>query len=169
MKSDTQLLDWQKSEDKVETFTSDSSKGRIFYNQAKWIMYCIHCDEVTRWRPQYFYLPSVPVGTLDLRFRGASEKGDTVEIYCMFYYHDSIPCNANTLTNYFDLLNGIGFDKKSVKKLYFIRDNAMFVSLGKNMRYINELQPEVIEYIQKNRNELNPWFRDEAIRKGILR
>ena len=31
------------------------------------------------------------------------------------------------------------------------------------------LQPEVIKYIRQNKNKLDPWFRKEAIKRGVIK
>jgi hypothetical protein len=169
IKTDTTQLERQNIASAKGGFSSnDSTRFLDLYHKAKWIMYCIHCDDTPKWRPEYSHLPSVPFGSLDLRFRGASQKGDTVEIYCLFYFRDTIPCNENTLTNYYHILFGIGFNKVSGEKLYFNRGDANFVEKGMDSRYANELQPSVISFIKRNENNLNPWFRSEAVKRGII-
>ena len=43
-----------------------------------------------------------------------------------------------------------------------------FFEKGLRSRYENALQPEVIAFIKKNMDKLNPWFREEVERKKII-
>jgi hypothetical protein len=38
--------------------------GNLF-EEAKWRMYCIHCDDTMKWLPVYQHLPTVPFGFLN--------------------------------------------------------------------------------------------------------
>lgn len=154
--------------DKVYVSSNDSVKYAALYDSAKWLMYCIHCDEMTKCRAQYSSLRPAFLSSLGIKFWCAVEKGDTVEIFSEFYYRDSLACDINSLSNYSDILDGIAFDKRSGKRLYYIRGNASFTVVDASSRYVNALQPDVISFIRRHKYELNGWFKGEAERRGLI-
>ena len=148
--------------------TVDFSAVKAFDSEARWLMYCVHCDDTPIWRPAYNSLAKQPLGFLNLKFEEAVQMGDTVECYYQFYYNDTLPCGEKIMSNYHKILDGIGFNKKTGRRVWFIRGNAKFTKTNPASRYDNALQPEVISFIKKHQNQLNPWFYTEAKKRGVL-
>ena len=153
---------------KVNYSKEDSIKFNSFYDESRWLMYCIHCDSFPRWRSKYLGLKKIPFSSLELKLIEIRHIGDTVEFHCQFYYNDSIPCNVNTISNCYDILDGIGFNKRTNKRAYFIRGPASFNVKDPKSRYDKLLQPGLISYIRINKDKLNPWFYSEAKKRGII-
>jgi hypothetical protein len=145
----------------------DSARYVGLYDSAKWLAYCIHCDDKIKGWGKYAGLPQVYLGELSLRYDYSIEKGDTVEFFFHFYY-DTVRCDVNSLANYGMVLNGVAFSKRRHKKIYYIRGDAYIQKTDRRSRYVKELQPEVVRFIRDNKNNLDPWFGNEARRRGVL-
>jgi hypothetical protein len=141
-----------------------------FYDQAKWVMYCIHCDERCRFYKRINITDTPFLGALDLRFDKVKFFTDTTELNFYFYYRDSLKCDVNTFYNYGTLTYGAAFKGNKDSIIYFLSETTItrFSKKGKTSRYDNPLQPEVIAFIKNNKDKLNPWFRKEAIRRKII-
>lgn len=141
------------------------------FDEAKWQLFCLHCDTRLIFYSQMNIADTPFAGSLDLKFDRIKRKHDTTELVFYFYYKDTIQCDAATLKNYFDIDLGVAFrgsNKDSI--LYFVSGATITFSRGENMnlRYDNVLQPDVISFIDKNRKLLNPWFYNEAINRNII-
>ena len=113
---------------------------------------------------------TITFGTLPLKFEGIEKYQDTIELHFYFYYKESIRCD-NILLRNMVINNGAGYKIGSDRILYYSRPstfNRYFITGDGESRYINPLQPAVIEYITRNKDKLAPWFRDEAIRRKII-
>ncbi len=147
------------------------NKLEAHYNKTKWLLYCLSCDkkyvlsELVKIKDSSFY------GFTNLKFTNLEFHHDTIEIKMDYYYNDSIKCNVNTVFRWTPVKTS-AFYKGSADSLIYFRDDTNFILfINKeqiNSREINPLQPEVISFIRKNKDKLNPWFREEArIRKVI--
>ncbi len=115
----------------------------------------------------------VTYGELPLVFDHVEVRGDSIEIDFDFYYK-----NHRIDSKLLDFLPywGAVFVGNS--------DSVVLYSSTSNFRYqwrrcdpevvdcpyreVNPLQPEVIDYIKKNKDKLDPWFRQEAIKRGVI-
>jgi hypothetical protein len=146
----------------------DSLGAGKLYNETKWLMYCIHCDVLPEWRKAYSHLPKRPCAFLDLKLMGVEKKDSIIKIWCDFYYNDTLSYNINTVENYTRILDGVEFNINSGKHRY-LNGTASFVEVNPLSRFDNELQKDVIRFISQNKDSLNPWFREEANHRGVLR
>lgn len=140
------------------------------YDQGKWLIYCIHCDEYCKFYKKLNILDTPQFGTLDLRFNKIENFNDTTELSFYFYYKDSIMCDVNTVYNYGELTSGVAFKGNKDSAIYYLSETTMhrFSEKGLTSRYENPLQMEVIAFIKNNKDKLNPWFREEAKRRKII-
>ena len=144
------------------------------YDKSKWFLYCIHSDrEVSFLRSFKNDTKKIYYGTLSLRFDHIEVRKDTIEIDFYFYYKD------------------YKIDEKIVEYLPYWgtvftnnSDSIVMYSSRSHMRYLwkkcvnpkkckyreqQPLQPEVIKYIKDNADKLDPWFRKEAIKRGVIK
>jgi len=140
------------------------------YDEAKWRLYCMNCDITCRFYPFLNIADTPSLGTLPSRFESVYIFNDTVEIKFRFYYKDSLKCDASICANSSSIKTGVGFSKLSNDPIYYIDDTNVprFMKFDSLAREINPLQPEVIAFIKNNKNKLNPWFREEAVRREII-
>lgn len=136
------------------------------FNQAKWFLYCIHCDEVCAFNKRTGIADVKTFGELPLKFEGVNNYHDTAEIAVSFFYQQ-FKCD-NLLLDNESITYGAAFKDGSDSIIYFLKAPGRYWSTVKSSRYANPLQPEVIRYIQQNKHKINPWFRKEAEKKGII-
>ena len=140
------------------------------FDSAKWALYSIHCDKFCRFYEKMKIADTPQFGTLELRFDKMLNFHDTTELKFHFYYHDSIKCDVNTISNYASLTSGAAFKGNSDSIIYYTTEDVMnrFYETGSASRYYVHLQPTVISYIKENRDKLNIWFKRAAIKHKIL-
>jgi len=104
-----------------------------------------------------------------LNFAHLRKSGDSTEYYFNFYYHDTVKCDFNLIDNY-SYLRGAGFTDRSDSISYWISPTTAryWTSKGTKTKYEHPLQPDVIAYIKRNQNKLNPWFLAEARKREII-
>lgn len=146
------------------------------FDEAKWNLYCIHSDIVPKfikWDGQRFIvLPekNITYGALDLVFDSVIVKHDTVELTFRFVF-DSKKLGPATVDNI--KYSGVAFINNKVyayltdTHISYIRypcedlNNCLY-------RESKPLQPEVVSYIKHNKHEINEWFIQEAIKRGVM-
>lgn len=152
----------------------ESLKLQDLFDDIKWRLYCIYSDDTIN------YVNSkgehLTLGMLNLTYIDCFKQEDTVTI--LFDFDTN---NIHLISGFKDTL-----DRLSVKYLYdggiFIKNRLIGYSAhtfngyyqipdtirNSRDRRITPLQPEVISYIKENRDKINPWFREEAIKRGVL-
>jgi hypothetical protein len=150
----------------------DSLRVENLYDEARWRMYCLGCCDTARLLQEYDGLAKRPFGFLNLKFtRLHLRRGDSTEFYFMFYYNDTIRCdNGSTSADYGILPDGVGFSNNG-KRIYYSWDIALGFNRGDDPTdpLQHPLQPKVVSFIKNNRDSLNPWFKNEAIKRGVLK
>lgn len=150
----------------------DSLGLRTQFINWKWKIYCIYCDEKLDFVDSSIIHDDITFGMLPLRFDRLSKSDDTVVLSFMFYYKDSLRCVPRFISNYinYDAAYKIGIDTP----LYYMGfGDGRFRewcadTLNCTSRYVKPLQPEVIEYIKQNKEVIDPWFRAEAVKRGVI-
>jgi len=136
------------------------------YDSAKWYLYTWSCDKL--YKPKNDTFISKPFGELELRFDNLFFKHDTLIIGFNFMDRDE-PILPSMMRDYIQIVEGVGFDTTTKKKIFMASAQVTFVHSGNpNDRYANPLQPEVITFIKKDKDKLYPWFREEAKRRKII-
>lgn len=148
----------------------DSLGVQALYDKTKWVLYCIYSDDTCLLKKRFSVTAAKTFGTLDLRFNELRQQKDTIEIDFYFYANDTLRYDMTTMANHKRLATGVGYRKGNDSILFYTSETTMryFWEKGPTSRYANPLQPEVIAYIKNNKDKLNPWFKEEAKRKGIL-
>ena len=140
----------------------DSLQIKDLYDSAKWYVYTFQCDE--KYFPQGDSTKSTTLGELPLGFRYAGIKHDTLEIIFNFMEHNQIILPSMIAGK---LSTGVGFDLKTKSKIYMMFAGGKVSYKENSSRYINPLQPEVMDYIKINWDKLNNCFRGLAEQKGL--
>lgn len=146
-------------------------KVEKLYDKTKWALYCIHCDELCIFDKSKGIHDSITFGSLPLKLKEVYRHNDTTDFYFYFYYNDSLKCDY-TLINNEKIDLGAAYFKGNDSIIYYNElswANIYIPGRDPRSRYIKQLQPEVIGYIKRNRETLNPWFRGEAIKRGIIK
>lgn len=155
--------------DSIEIALIDSVKKRdllIWNDSIKWNLYCIYGNDSASWGSKNKNLPNTPLAFLQLRLSYFSQKGnDTASFYYQFIYNDSIPVES------YDK------DRKPIASEVLVKISTnQIIGYGVDFLYsmdIDErckhpLRTEIIDFIKSNKDKLNPWFKRQAIQKGIL-
>lgn len=141
----------------------------VFFDEARWAMYCIHCADTCKFFKKVNIKENQLFGTLDLRFEKISYLNDTTELsFC--FYKDTLRCDVNSISSLGGLTSGAAFKGTKDSIIYYLSNSTIYriMGWGAKNRYANPLQPEVIEFIKNNSDKLNPWFKQEAIRRKII-
>ncbi len=139
----------------------DSLNFTRFNDSAKWRLYTLHCDDTTLQDKKYLSLSS-----LNLKLVYVRKVNDTLDLLYQFMKDDSIPIGRYPGQKY--ISDGVQFKTSENAIIGFLRGEGTVWEKGQDSRYEYPLQPEVIAYIKNNENNLNPWFKMEAKKKGIL-
>jgi len=145
----------------------DSLHLQSEYDSAKWRFYCIFCDDTLVIRTPR-RITNKTFGQLDLKFEELDKQNDSIILYFHFYFQGEA-CSPEFADFKHDkpFTNGIVFVDKAFVAYTFA--GSMFWSSGENKRFKDPLQPEVINYINNNKNGLDRWFRETAIQKKIIK
>ncbi|SIT04427.1 hypothetical protein SAMN05421788_103107 [Filimonas lacunae] len=159
-----------RSEQKVESETYphevDSLQCRDLYDSAKWYLYAWHCDVL--YKPTSDSLVSKPFSELELRYSRFLMRHDALILSFNFIDNGEVILPGMTRDNV-PFATAVGFDTRTREKIFKASANVYFSCKGDSLnRYVNPLQPEVIDFIKKNGDKLDPWFRKEAKRRKIL-
>ena len=170
----------------------DSMELAVIVDDAKWRMYCLYCDRVANLEQVLGRNIKRTFGELELQiaridfdqYKGAYcgranteisfvfkvpniDSADSVAVvnnffhgeFCKYYYNRETPNVPLYIGYYYGSSICTELDKK----------HNMNDSLArKNMRILFPIQPEVINYLWKNINIINPWFLNEAKKRGVL-
>lgn len=136
------------------------------YDAAKWYIYTYNCDQL--YKPTRDSSLNIPFSNLELRFLSLAISHDTVRMGFSFMDNGKIILPAMT-RDVTQVISGVGFDAVTRKKIFMIGSGYDMKSKGDpRSRYENPLQPEVVEFIKTHKDDLNPWFQDEAKRRKII-
>jgi len=144
------------------------------YDLTKWIMYCIMSDRHILFNKNNASSKIITYGTLPLKFNHMQINGDTVEIDFDFLYEGKFV--DIKMTDYGPLWGVVFVGNSDTVFRYYSQSDARYFMRRcspnvKNCPYreVNPLQPEVRKYIKQNKEKLDPWFRKEAQRKGVIK
>jgi hypothetical protein len=153
----------------------DSMGIKDLYDSARWLTYCINCDDTCAFNEESHIKDTiVTFGELDLLDRGTKlYSKDTIDITFKILmdtieasFREKRPSSAS---------NGVQYkisDKTllSVIEYHDLPYHGVYgIPRRENERMFAPLQPEVIKYINVNKNKLNPWFYNEAKRRGVIK
>jgi hypothetical protein len=146
----------------------DSMGLQSEYDTAKWNLYCIYCDDTVKLRKSKKD-SAITFGSLELKFAGVEKKSDSVEM-SFYFYIDSIRCDLESIVSFGDkfFANGVLFIKDSLTFYTTPTTMRYFRQGGIDNRFFKPLQPDVIAFINNNKDKLSQWFRKEAIRRKII-
>jgi hypothetical protein len=156
----------------------DSLGAQKYYDDAKWKISCIYCDDTVTYQisrsmkedtdlKTNLTYGMIPVKCEWVNFR----SNDTLEMSFLHYLNDSTYSSYRYLKG-FESIKGIAYSILGDSILYYLGPlGRQTIECGSPCpaRSINPLQPEVIAYIKKNRDKLDPWFRVEAVKRGVFK
>ncbi|MBS1529302.1 MAG: hypothetical protein JSU01_03250 [Bacteroidetes bacterium] len=151
----------------------DSLGVRTIFDDARWRMYCVYCDQVcdfaTTYRANKFDdIDSLTFGQLTLKLDTIVVKhNDSIQIFMSFFY-DTLRCNFTS--NKREVMSGLAYKRGDSTPIYYILPGAykFYDRLDTGNRLTKGLQPEVIKYIKENKDKIAPWFRKEAEKYGVF-
>lgn len=163
----------------------DSLGLQMLYDSTKWRIYLIMCNDTPQFmNGGYLFNPPKGFASLQLKFDSLWRRNDSVALYFDFYVDDTINLleftrNHNYLKSGYP--SGVLYSPKiDSLTIYYVSNHDNYSMYGYRARskedfdttsniYIRPLQPKVIDYIKKNKGQLNPWFRKEAEKRGIIK
>jgi hypothetical protein len=144
----------------------DSLRINDLFDSAKWDVYTWNCDLI--YKPKTDSTLCKPLSELELTFENLTILHDTIILIFAFLDRGQSILPAMTQDN-LQPVSGVGFNTSSKKKLFMVSSNVYISVKGDpRSRFINPMQPEVLSFIRKNKEKLNPWFKQEAIRRKII-
>lgn len=145
----------------------DSLQVKDLYDSARWYIYTWSCDQ--KYLPKSDSSRAVKFGELPLKFKYLTLRRDTLEIIFDFIDEsEPYPILSSMTRDNKQLVTSVGFNMKDKKRIYMGTTQWFsVVEKGSTTRYENPLQPEVLNYIKGNWNELDSCFRELALQKGI--
>lgn len=148
----------------------DSLNLSQFNDSAKWLLYTIHCDDSclmgsVRSRK---LLKKIPLSFLPLKLAYISKDNDTLSLLYNFVYDNDSTIVESISTKNTMLSDGVVFNLKNGSVIGYIMGEGIYNQSGPNSRYKAPLKPDVKAFLTKNKSELNPWLRKEAIRRKVI-
>lgn len=147
------------------------------YDDFIWMIYCMKCDRAVPYLNDVLGITDssdkITYGMLPLKFvdyaKYPSIYGDYMEFH---FYH-----NGKSIYDYHEFAPSYiaGVFNEQNDSLMFLASSTHLSklrtcedTLNCTYREVKPLQPDVITYIQNNKNKLAPWFRNEAIKRGVI-
>ena len=133
----------------------------------KFNVYCIFADKKFAFIDDSINI--IDYSQCDLLIDTLSSFSDTLELGLHFFYNKRlVDLNYTTKENKTKVVK-ILYDTTRNKIIQYITNWGMgFYNNDSSSRYYIHIQPDVIEYIKNNTKTLNPWFKNESVRRGIL-
>lgn len=159
----------------------DSLKVSELFDETKWNIYLLYCMDTPRANSGTPILENrIVYGNLDLKFDSISVSIDTFRFYFDFYVNDTLALNVFTFRDLKGYANGMMFysNMSPYKKCYVynhsewswgcieVDSKEIYDTITK--RQLKPLQPDVIKYLNKHQQELNPWLLKEAKKRGVI-
>lgn len=144
----------------------DSLHLQTLYDSARWVILTWQCD--WPYRPKADSTINKTLGELDLQFDRLIIKSDTIEFKFKYLSGENY-VSAGSLKDYIEFITGVAYNTLTHSKIYVSSPNGFYLRTDDpNSRYINSMQPEVIDYIKNNKDKLNICFKEEAIRRKVI-
>lgn len=151
----------------------DSLGIQKLYDETKWHLYCYYCDDTAGYNS--YTNEKITYGTLELLFDTCEVRKDTVLITFRFNFPRKNVVKYNDVSNkrfsHYDYC-GVVYIHDTIYAFYGHTFNGIYREFRNpesyKSKYFNPLQPDVLRYINLHKNDINPWFRAEAIKRGVL-
>jgi hypothetical protein len=139
----------------------DSLGYQDIFDTAKFYLYAYDCDKKITFlndtTKEAMYLSYLP-----LEYDTIKIKGDTAELYFMYKYK-GLKLDPNFLKEFVFYKSGVAFNLETKKPLYLTTDrNLILKETGKLSRFENPLQNEVVNFVKRNAENVNKWFKSEV-------
>lgn len=166
------------------------------YDLAKWIIYAINSDDtnyISKHKEEFFIAKHCSANTVssNLVLDSIEMKHDTIIMTFNFYYTDKLVCSPKRLfffnQVYFwgdsDTVSFLGneccqpnFDGKAINEFLFSNkftgiselELKSLKEMGFENRTLKKCLSDFPEYLKKNIEIINPWLKNQAIKKGII-
>jgi len=139
----------------------------------------------------YIFDSLVSYSNIELRLDSLSidSTEGVIKMYFEFFLNDTLALNPVNFDNYLGGYEGMEYkfnNDSDTTWLCYISKYAYF-SITKECffwtknstrhtnkdtitnRYINPLQPDVIEYLNKHKHEIHPWLYNEGVKRGVIK
>jgi hypothetical protein len=150
----------------------DSLALNKLYDKSRWFIYCGQSYNQLIFKKQTGIHDSITYGMLPLIFDRLQINGDTVEIDWLFYYKgkrvdgklvENVPAWGTVFKKASDKVLEISTRTDVGYFGYECPPNDSCPGLEPMIQ-----KPEIINYIKQNKNKIDPWFRKEAIKRGLI-
>lgn len=137
-----------------------------YNDSAKWRMYCYYGTDTCKAGTKKRQLTPTPLAFLDLKLTWAHYKADTLVLLYSFLFDDSTEV-LYTNKGYAAVF-GVEFNVRKDTVIGYEHGHGSFWERGPNVRYENFNHPDLLRFTKQNQSRLHPWFRKEAVRRGLL-
>jgi hypothetical protein len=137
-----------------------------FSDSVKWNLYCIYGNDSSSWGLDNKNLPNVPLAFLNLKLLSFSGPADTINLFYRFIYQDSFEVES------------YGKDRKPIASEVMVNlQKREIIGYGVDFLYTMDsedgkfrkpFRPEIISFIKNNKDKLDPWFKEEAQKRGLF-
>jgi hypothetical protein len=145
----------------------DSLGIQNLYDIGKWKLYTLNClDSIEVIKDK----EKISFSKLDIIIDTLIFNDNVIEIN--YKFHSNKINNIENYINHRNFIRGIGFYNKTDSIVYFSMNSHLRYKyeyrITDSIKRIKMTKELPLEFIKKNKNELNPSFRNEAINKGII-
>lgn len=171
----------------------DSLGLHQLYDSTKWQLYLLVALDTPKYDDKYdqgehIFDSTISYAKLELRFDSLYiDDTGCVKLYFEFYINDTQSINPWDIRGMKGYYNGMEYNlKNSSDTIHFIYlDKFRSYGFGKWGYYITNksmididttiiktiypLQPDVIEYLNKHKNEIHPWLYREGVKRGVIK
>jgi len=140
-----------------------------YNDSAKWRLYTIFCDDSCSFGTVHFnkkYFEKTPMSFLDLKLTYIDKANDTLSLLYDIFYKDSINVSKKLTNKY--ISDGVIYDAKSDTLIGYVAGEGIMKVRGTNSRFINPLEPSVVNFLKENQAKLNPWLYQEANKRRVI-
>jgi hypothetical protein len=133
-------------------------------------MYNIYCNSPLPDTLQQDTAAKIYLSYLPLKPLSCYIHGNVLEIYYSFIYKKSRRVDSFIPDkNFHIIVEGVRFNLKTKKIINYINGNGSYKELGTKSRFINLIQPEIIPFVNSNKDKLDPWYKEALIKHGMIK
>jgi hypothetical protein len=142
----------------------DSLRIQDLEKEARWLIYILNCDIDPNCDSS-----NITRGERDIKLYSIREGNSNIEFAYFFDYKGSKKCNYDCSVSV------IKYGKKGIIEAIenvcnmTVYDRKKTYDNPTNRRLKNLYSSDIIDYLQQNEAKLNPWFREEAYKRGVLK
>jgi len=138
-----------------------------FSDSIKWNLYCIYGNDSSSWGLDNKNLPNIPLAFLKLKLLSVSGPADTIILFYRFIYQDSIEVESYGKGDRKPIAGEVMIDFQK-KEIIGYGVDFLYTMDSQDGKFRKPFRPEIISFIKNNKDKLDPWFKEEAEKRGLF-